>query len=814
MMKNKNLNNIKLKKIEEEMKEAYIDYAMSVIIARALPDVRDGLKPVHRKILYTMLEEGLRHNAKFRKSATVVGATLGRYHPHGDIAIYDSLVRMAQDFSYRYPLIKGQGNFGSVDGDKAAAQRYTESKLSLIGEIMLKDIEKDTVDFCFNYDATRKEPVVLPSPLPQLLLNGSLGIAVGMATNIPPHNISEVCQATIYLIDHPKSNTEDLFKFIKGPDFPGGGIIYGQKDIIAAYSQGKGPIVIRGKAEIIKDKDKKQIIITEIPFQVQKSSLIERFVDLIREKKIKEIKTIRDESDKKGMRIVIELKKDALPEKILNQLYKFTDLQKTFHLNMLALVDGIQPKVLGLVELLNYFIAHRKEVILRRTKFDLKKTKQKVHILEGLFKALSKIDAIIKTIKVSKDREEAKKNLIKKFELTEIQSLAILEMRLSQLAKLEQQKIKEDLQNNLQEIKKLNAILKNPEKIKEIIKKELEELEKKFRDDRRTKIFIRQIDEFVQEDLIPEKKVIITLTRNGYIKRVDPFIYKTQKRGGKGMIGMQTLGEDIVSLFLSASTHDNLFFFTDSGKIFKTMVYEVPEGNRVARGKNLTNFLEISSQEKILSLMSLGKKDEQTGIKYLTMVTKKGIIKKMSFDKFQNIRKTGLIAIKLQKDDTLKAVGKTTSQDEIILITKKSKALRFKEEKIRPMGRSTKGIKGIHLKKDDEVISMDIIPPAKLKKAQILIITENGYGKRTDLTKYRLQNRGGIGIKASIINKKTGNIVLSKFLTDQKSLIIISQAGKIIKIAIDTIPVLGRATQGVKIMNIEKNDKVAAGICV
>ncbi len=819
MMKNKNsqnfqINNIKLKKIEEEMKEAYIDYAMSVIIARALPDVRDGLKPVHRKILYTMLEEGLRHNAKFRKSATVVGATLGRYHPHGDIAIYDSLVRMAQDFSYRYPLIKGQGNFGSVDGDKAAAQRYTESKLSLIGEIMLKDIEKDTVDFCFNYDATRKEPVVLPSPLPQLLLNGSLGIAVGMATNIPPHNISEVCQATIYLIDHPKSNTEDLFKFIKGPDFPGGGIIYGQKDIIAAYSQGKGPIVIRGKAEIIKDKDKKQIIITEIPFQVQKSSLIERFVDLIREKKIKEIKTIRDESDKKGMRIVIELKKDALPEKILNQLYKFTDLQKTFHLNMLALVDGIQPKVLGLVELLNYFIAHRKEVILRRTKFDLKKTKQKVHILEGLFKALSKIDAIIKTIKVSKDREEAKKNLIKKFELTEIQSLAILEMRLSQLAKLEQQKIKEDLQNNLQEIKKLNAILKNPEKIKEIIKKELEELEKKFRDDRRTKIFIRQIDEFVQEDLIPEKKVIITLTRNGYIKRVDPFIYKTQKRGGKGMIGMQTLGEDIVSLFLSASTHDNLFFFTDSGKIFKTMVYEVPEGNRVARGKNLTNFLEISSQEKILSLMSLGKKDEQTGIKYLTMVTKKGIIKKMSFDKFQNIRKTGLIAIKLQKDDTLKAVGKTTSQDEIILITKKSKALRFKEEKIRPMGRSTKGIKGIHLKKDDEVISMDIIPPAKLKKAQILIITENGYGKRTDLTKYRLQNRGGIGIKASIINKKTGNIVLSKFLTDQKSLIIISQAGKIIKIAIDTIPVLGRATQGVKIMNIEKNDKVAAGICV
>ena len=982
---NKNIqikSTIKPKRIVDEMKESYIDYAMSVIISRALPDIRDGLKPVHRRILYTMLEEGLRYDAKFRKSASVVGGVLAKFHPHGDAAVYDALVRMTQDFSLRYPLIQGQGNFGcftkdtkvkladgrnlsfgelikeqkqgkrhwtfsfnseakkieiaeiknprltrkkekimevildnrekikctldhqfmlrngnykqakdlkprdslmsfytehydskidnalnyftnfseivanfqkhnhkvigtkilqqkqdvydltikpwhnflldvgvfvhnSIDGDPPSAMRYSEAKLSKIGEEMLKDIEKDTVDFVDNYDATRKEPIVLPSPLPQLLLNGCSGIAVGMATDILPHNLSELCQAIIYLIEYPKTNTKDLFKFIKGPDFPTGGIIYNQKEVITAYSQGKGPIIARGKAEIVQTKQERaQIIITEIPFRVQKSSLIESFANLVQEKRIEGVKAIRDESDKDGMRIVIELQKNSHPQKILNQLYKFTDLQKTFHLNMLSLVDGIQPKILGLAELLNYFISHRKQVIFRRTKFDLKKSEERAHILQGLAKALLKIDAVIKTIKSSKDREEAKKNLIENFKLSEIQAIAILEMRLSQLAKLERQRIEEELKDKLRIIKELEAILKNPQKIKNIIKKELEDLKERFGDQRKTKIFVQKIDEFAKEDLIAQKRVIISLTRNGYIKRVEPDVYKSQKRGGKGILGLTTLGEDIVEIFLSASTHDSLFLFTDSGKVFKTIVYEIPEGTRIARGRALTNFLEISSQEKVLSMISLDKKDEKSQTKYLIMVTKNGIIKKIELEKFQNIRKTGLIAIRLQKNDSLRAVDKISSQDEVILITKKGKAIRFKGEKIRAMGRTTMGIKGISLKKDDEVIGMDIIAAEKLKNGQILTITENGYGKKTDLKKYRLQSRGGTGIKTNLINKKTGDLILSKSLTIQENLIIISQKGKVVKISIKDIPLLGRATQGVRIMKIEEYDKIAAAICI
>jgi len=610
----KDLKKIKIDQIEpreitDEMRESYLDYAMSVIVARALPDVRDGLKPVHRRILYAMLEDGLRNNAKFRKSATVIGSTMARYHPHGDAAIYDSLTRMAQDFSLRYPLVQGQGNFGSIDGDSAAAYRYTEARLSKIGEEMLKDIEKETVDFIDNYDATRKEPTVLPSPVPQLLLNGSLGIAVGMATNIPPHNLSEICDALIYLLDNLKADTEDLLQFVKGPDFPTGGEIFNKKDIIHAYSVGKGPIVARGKAIIVdaENEKKKQIIITEIPYQVQKSSLVEKFAELVQNKKIKGVKDIRDESDKDGMRVAIDLQRGANAKQILNRLYKFSNLQKTFHLNMLALVDGIQPKVLPLLDFLNYFLLHRKEVVKRRTKYDLEKAKERAHILEGLVKCLSRIDEVIKTIKKSADRQDAHKNLKKKFKLTDIQANAILETKLSALAKLERSKIEDELKELKAKIQELNNILKSPAKIKRVIKKELNSLKQEFGDPRKTKVNAHQVGEFTLKDLIPQEQVIVTVTQGGYIKRLNPSTYKIQHRGGKGILGMKTVGEDIIEHFILANTHDSLLFFTDYGKVFQVPAYEIPEASRVAKGRGLLNFLELSSQEKVLSIFALEK---------------------------------------------------------------------------------------------------------------------------------------------------------------------------------------------------------------
>ena len=808
---------VKPREITEEMKDSYMDYAMSVIITRALPDVRDGLKPVHRRILYVMLEEGLRHNAKFRKSATVVGSTLGRYHPHGDQSVYDALVRMAQDFSLRYPLIQGQGNFGSIDGDPASAMRYSEAKLSKIGEEMLRNIEKDTVDFMDNYDATRKEPTVLPSPAPQLLLNGTLGIAVGMATNIPPHNLSELIDAVIYLIDEPKTSTPELFKFIKGPDFPGGGMIYNQKEIINAYSLGKGPIETRGKTEIVEDKKgKTQIIITEIPFQVQKSSLVQQIANLVQEKKVEGVRNIRDESDREGMRIVIELQKDAFPQKILNRLYKFSDLQKTFHLNMLALVEGIQPRVLSLAEVLNYFLDHRKEVVIRRTKYDLRKAKERAHILEGLQICLSKIDAVIKTIKASKNREDAQKNLIKKFKLTQIQANAILETKLSTLAKLERQKIEEELAQKKKEIKEYTAILNSPKKVKEVMKLDFKEIKENFGDERRTKVHLQKIGEIAEEDLIPQEETIVTLTRGGYIKRLNPATYKIQKRGGKGIMGMKTLGEDIVEHFISCQTHDSLFFFTDSGKVFKIPAYEIPEGTRVAKGRGILNFLEISSEEKILSVFSLGKEDKDLGIKYLVMATKNGIIKKTKLEDFENVRRTGLIAITLKKGDTLQTVCKSTGEDEVILVTKKGQSIRFKEKEIRPMARTASGNKGIRLKKDDEVIGMDIILNSKFKilNSKLLVVTENGYGKKTNLKEYRLQGRGGSGIKTAKITSKTGNLIYVKILDgDEEDLIVISQKAQVIRTGISTISVLSRSTQGVRIMKLEQ-DKVASATCL
>ena len=818
---NSSIGHVKPREITEEMRESYIDYAMSVIISRALPDVRDGLKPVHRRILYTMLEEGLRHDAKFRKSATVVGSCLGRYHPHGDQAVYDAAIRMAQDFSLRYPLIQGQGNMGSIDDpSEFAAMRYTEMRLSKIGEEMLRDIEKNTVDFTDNYDGTRKEPVILPSPLPQLLLNGSLGIAVGMATNIPSHNLSEVTDALIYLIDHPKAETEDLFKFIKGPDFPTAGQIFDQKAIIEAYSQGKGPILTRGTAEAIvqKKSGRQQIIISEIPFQVQKSVLIGQLANLVSEKRVEGIKDIRDESDKEGMRIVIDLQREAYPQKILNRLYKFSDLQKTFHLNLLALVDGIQPRVLNLPDLLNYFISHRKEIVFRRTKFDLEKAKERTHILEGLHKCLARIDEVIQTIKKSESREDAKTNLIKRFKLTEIQANAILETKLSALARLERKKIEDELKQMRDRIKILAAILKSPQKIKEVIKKELSSLKENFGDVRRTKVYYQKVGEIAEEDLIPQEETIITLTQGGYIKRINPRTYKIQKRGGRGILGMKTLQDDVVEHFLLAQTHDSLLFFTDSGKVFRTPVYEIPEGQRVTRGRGLLNFLEISSEDKILCLRTLSKRDEEDGVKYLVMATKNGIIKKTPLKDFESIRRSGLIAITLKKGDALENVQKTSGRDDIVLITKRGQAIRFKEKEVREMGRTASGIKGIRLKKGDEVVAVDILGTGKEKlenKNYLLVVTENGYGKRTDIEEYKTQGRGGSGIKAANVTPKTGNLAAAKILTgEEEDLIVISQKGQVIRTEIKSIPTLNRATQGVRIMKLETGDNVASATCL
>ena len=839
---NLNIGQIKPREITQEMRESYIDYAMSVIVSRALPDVRDGLKPVHRRILYAMLEDGLRHDAKYRKSATVVGSTLGRYHPHGDIAVYDSLARMAQDFSLRYPLIDGQGNWGSTD-DSPAAMRYTECRLSKIGEEMLRDIEKNTVGFVPNYDGTRKEPIVLPSPLPQLILNGSLGIAVGMATNIPPHNLSEVCDALIYLLEQPKADRiEDVFKFIKGPDFPTGGEIFDQKEIIFAYSQGRGPILTRGKVEIEEiNGGRFQIVITEIPFQVQKSALLLQLANLVSEKKLEGIKNIRDESDKEGMRILVELSREANPQRVLNQLYKFTELQKTFHLNMLALIDGIQPKVLNLVELLHYFILHRKEVIIRRTKYDLEKAKERAHILEGLQKCLGNIDEVIRIIKGSADRNDAQKRLMKRFRLDEIQANAILETKLAQLAKLERKKVEDELKETHLKIKEFLAILKSPQKIKEVIKKELVQLKENFGDERKTRVHIQKVGEISDEDLIPQEETIITLTQGGYIKRINPRNYKIQKRGGKGILGMKTIGEDIVEHFLIANTHDQLLFFTDSGKVFRTPVYEIPEAGRVTKGRGLLNFLEISPQEKVLSLIPLAKNEET---KYLVMVTKNGIIKKTAISEFENVRRSGLIAILLKEGDLLRKISETGGEDEIILVTKNGKSIKFKEKDIRSMGRSAAGVKGIKLGKEDEVIGMDVIQnqksktelpkeakvkmrmkfssPVKSQKSEkqyLLVVTENGYGKRTDLKEYRLQKRGGTGIKTAKIIQKTGNLISSKVLTALREqapedLIVISQKGQVIRIKISQISRLSRATQGVRIMKLEAGDKVASATCI
>lgn len=832
------IGKIEPREITEEMRESYLDYAMSVIVSRALPDVRDGLKPVHRRILYTMYGLGLDHVAKFRKSAAVVGDCLGKYHPHGDAAVYDTLARMAQDFSLRYKLIDGQGNFGSIDGDAAAAQRYTEARMSKISEEMLKDIDKETIDWFDNYDGTRKEPSVLPSKIPQLVLNGTLGIAVGMATNIPPHNLREVSDAAIYLIDHPSATTQDLFTFIKGPDFPTGGEIFDKKEIIEAYSQGKGSFIIRGKAEIVENHKSKyapwQIIISEIPYQVNKSVLIEKMAELVHARKVEGVRDIRDESDKDGLRIAVDLRRDSQPQKILNTFYKFTDLQKTFHINMLALVGGIQPRVLSLKDVLAEWISHRYIVISRRSQFDLERAKERAHILEGLKKALLRIDAVIKTIKASPTKEVARERLIKKFKFSELQAQAILEMRLQTLAGLEREKINEELKDKTKAIYELTLLLKSRKKIRDLAKKEIQDIKDTYGDDRRTHVFTGRIGEISEEDLVPQEETILTVTRSGYIKRTSPALYKIQRRGGKGIIGLSTKGDDLVSHFLIALTHDNLLFFTNRGRVFKIPVYEIPEGSRISRGRALANFLDLGPEEYTTALIPLKKED---GHRYLVMVTAKGIIKKVEREKFDVVRRSGLIAIHLSGGDYLGWVGTSSGKDDIILVSRDGQSIRFKEKDVRPMGRQAVGIKGMRLSKDDCIVGVDIIasnkrqeekgkrqnvnekpPNGKVSTANtkplLLVVTENGFGKRTDLKHFKVQRRGGRGVKAAKVTEKTGRIVSGKVLNFQEELIVISGRGHVIRVDLAQIPLLRRATQGVKIMRLEDNDKVVSITCL
>ena len=807
---------IKPREISAEMEESYLDYAMSVIVSRALPDVRDGLKPVHRRILYAMYDLGLVHSAKFRKSALVVGEVLGKYHPHGDISVYDALARMVQDFSLRYPLINGQGNFGSVDGDSPAAMRYTEARLTTLAEETLKDLEKDTVDFIPNYDATRDEPKVLPSAIPQLLLNGTMGIAVGMATNIPPHNLNEVIDAASYLIKHPRASTEDLLEFVKGPDFPTGGIIYSKKDIAVAYATGRGPIVARGKAEIVENKKGRlQIIVTEIPYQVNKSALLEKIAELVSEKKINGIRDLRDESDKDGMRIVIELKNDAVPQKILNNLYKHTDLQRTFHLNMLALVDGIQPQILSLKAVLEYYLKHREVVIVRRTKYDLLKAQERAHILEGLKKALDNIDDVIKTIKKSENRETAHKNLVSKFKFTDIQANAILEMKLATLANLERKKIEDELIEKHKLIKELNLILKSRDRILEIINKEFQNIKTKYGDERRTKVVATPLGEFKEEDLVPLEEAVIVLADSGYIKRMNPTVVRAQHRGGKGMTGVSTKEEDAVTHFVSCKTHDNVLFFTSAGRVFQTKVWEIPEASRQSRGKAAVNFLALSQEEKIAAILTYNEKNlkEKGYEKYFVMATQNGLIKKTSIADFSSVRRSGLIAIRIKKGDALNWVKASSGEDQVIMVTSKGQAIKFSEKDTRPLGRATAGVIGIRLHKDDRIIGMDVISGtlAKNANAKMLVIMENGFGKKTLLKFYKKQNRGGSGVKTAKITPKTGAIVAAFAIQpDATEIIAISKRGTIIRVSLESISTVSRVTQGVRIMRVEPDDKVVS----
>lgn len=787
--------------LSAEIQKSYLDYAMSVIVARALPDVRDGLKPVARRILYSMWRQGIRSTAKFRKAANVVGNVMAQYHPHGDMAIYDALARLTQDFSLRYQLVEGQGNWGSIDGDNPAAPRYTEARLSKIADEMLYDIEKETVAFAANYDGTKQEPVVLPSRLPQLLLNGTVGIAVGMATNIPPHNLRELVEALVHLIDHPKASVEDLMKFIPGPDFPTGAAIYNKRDILQAYATGKGSIVTRALADIEEDKGGAyRIIIRKIPYLVNKSTLLTKIADGVKTQRLTGIRDLRDESDKDGIRIVIELKRDAYPKKVLNQLFATTDLQKSFHVNMLALVErGRQPKVLTLKEVLVEHIEHRREVVVKRTQFDLARAKERAHILEGLKKALDHIDEVIATIKKSKTKEIAHINLQKSFRLSEAQATAILEMRLSTLAGLERQKVEDELKEKKALIKELESILSEPKKVWAIVKDEYHALGKAFGDERRTRVLASAVGEFSDEDLVPDDPTIVIITRAGTIKRLATTAYQTQRRGGKGVRGMQTREEDEVDLFLATTTHKQLLFFTNQGRVFSAKTFEIPATTRAAKGQAIQNFLELAAGEKVTAVQALPTKDDAG--EYLVMATRQGNIKKTSRQEFENIRRSGLRAITLNQGDTLEWVETSSGKDGVVVVTKNGQAVRFKEKDVRAMGRTAAGVRAIRLKKDDEVVAMHVAPD---DRREVVVITEKGLGKRTPLKDYRLQGRGGSGIKTAAITGKTGAIVNAALLpadvVEKTDILIISEKGQVIRFHAKEVARQGRATQGVRLM--------------
>lgn len=787
--------------IEEEMKQSYLDYSMSVIVGRALPDVRDGLKPVHRRILYTMHQVGLFHNKPFRKCAFVCGRTLSEFHPHGDVAVYDALVRLAQDFSLRYPLVQGQGNFGSIDGDAPAAMRYTEARLSKLAEEMLQDIEKKTVKFVPNFDNSSNEPLVLPAKLPNLLINGSSGIAVGMATNIPPHNIGEIVDGVIKQIDNPQITVEELMQYVKGPDFPTGALICGRNGIVNAYSTGRGRVVVRAKTSIEEIKGKQCIIVSEIPYMVNKSELISHIAELVRNKVVSGISDLRDESDREGMRIIIELRKDSNAEVVLNQLYQHSRLQTTFGVNMLALVNN-EPKILNLKSLIQKYIEHRKDVVRKKTLFELNKAQQRTHILEGLIIALNNIDLTIKLVKESKTVENARTALISSFKLSEEQANAILDMRLQRLTSLEQENIKKEHKDLLSLIVELKSILQNPQKILDIIKNELLELKEKYNDKRRSEIIDLEATELNMEDLVEEGDMIVTITNSGYIKRLPIDTYKQQRRGGKGVIATTTTEEDFVRDLFIANTHSYLLFFTNKGKVYWLKVYYIPEASRQAKGKAIVNLLNLDKDERVTACIPVKKFDER----FLIMGTKKGIVKKTDLIAYSNPRRGGIIAITLDENDNLINVKLTDGTKQIILATKNGAAVRFRESDIRATGRSAQGVRGIRLRENDEVIGMVVADDEK----SLLTVTENGYGKRTKVIDYRLISRGGSGVRNIICSERNGKVVSINSVSDDDDVMFISQKGIIIRVPVSDISVIGRATQGCRLMRLEEGDKVVA----
>jgi DNA gyrase subunit A len=806
--------NVVNQSITTEMRSAYLDYAMSVITSRALPDVRDGLKPVHRRILYAMRQTGLTPQAKFRKSATVVGEVIGSYHPHGDVAVYDAMVKLAQDFTTRYPLVQGQGNFGSVDGDPPAAYRYTEAKMMRLADDMLRDLEKETVQWAPNFDGSKQEPTVLPAAAPNLLLNGALGIAVGMATNIPPHNLKEVVDATIHLIDNEDATTEDLLQFVKGPDFPLGGIAFNQTDIKHAYTSGRGGVVVRGEAEIVEDKKGTNIVITSIPFRVNKADLITRIAELVRDKKIEGIKDLRDESTK-DIRVVVELKGTAHPQAVLNALYKNTELESTFHYNMLALVDGV-PQTLSLKSMLEEFIKHRQDVVKRRTEYELRKAEEREHILLGLSKALDHIDEIIAIIKKSKDVHDASANLIKKFKFSERQTAAILAMRLQTLSGLERKKIEDELAEIQKLIAKLKKILSSAKNILAVVRDELGELTEKYGDERRTKIIKGGVKNISVEDLVPDEDSVLVLTAGGYVKRTNPDEYKAQKRGGIGVIDMSTKEEDVVTHFLKASAHSDLLFFTDKGKAYQTKMYDIPEGKRATKGKSIMNFLSLAGDEKVTSVLATPKGAARDALSVF-LVTEQGTIKKVEAKSFADVRRSGIIAINLKGGDRLVSAHLTATEDSISIVTAKGQSIRFEEAETRAMGRTAAGVRGMAIKSDDRIVSAEVAP-ATARNASLLIVMANGYGKKTPMSEYKLQGRGGSGIKTADVTAKTGEIIGAKVLVGEaeheEEIVVISKKGQVIRTSTGEIPSLSRATQGVRIMKMREGDSIASMVAL